>query len=208
MIRANLPTFGAIPVAMFLAVWAVVHWFFKRDLAAKDAQIAGKTAQIELQDRQIADYKEKLQGATPDQAKARIEELEARLEARLTRLEPRTLTIEQRRTLVETARIPPGQPRYGLVISHEGGCPDCPVYAAAFERALQDAGWHVINGMIMGPSQRPSTGVGPGGSRPSTAIIWKPLHCACLRAAGIDVELITLPTFQTLPALWITARAL
>lgn len=187
---------------------ADLYWFFKRDLAAKDAQIAGKTAQIELQDRQIADYKEKLQGATPDQAKARIEELEARLEARLTRLEPRTLTIEQRRTLVETARIPPGQPRYGLVISHEGGCPDCPVYAAAFERALQDAGWHVINGMIMGPSQRPSTGVGLVVPDPAQLSSEAAALQRALRAAGIDVELITLPTFQTLPALWITARAL
>ena len=69
MIKANLPTFFVILVLMVGAVWIVVNWSYSGVLASKNGQ-------IELQDRQLADYKQKLDGASPEQAKAKIEALE------------------------------------------------------------------------------------------------------------------------------------
>jgi hypothetical protein len=63
MIRANLPTFFVILVLIIGAVWWVLDWRYSGVLASKNGQ-------IELQDRQLADYRQKLDGASPDQAKA------------------------------------------------------------------------------------------------------------------------------------------
>lgn len=69
MIRANLSTFFVILVLMIGAVWIVVNWSYSGVLSSKNGQ-------IELQDRQIADYKDKLRGASPEEAKAKIDLLE------------------------------------------------------------------------------------------------------------------------------------
>jgi|SRR5450759_5266886 hypothetical protein len=69
MIKANLPTFLVILVLMAGIIWVALNWSYGGVLASKNGQ-------IELQDRQLADYKQKLHGATPEQAKAKIEALE------------------------------------------------------------------------------------------------------------------------------------
>jgi len=69
MIRANLPTFFVILVLMVSVVWIVVNWSYSGELASKNGQ-------IELKDRQLADYRDKLKGATPEEAKAKIDALE------------------------------------------------------------------------------------------------------------------------------------
>jgi hypothetical protein len=65
---APIPFAIAVVVAGGL-IWLAVGWSYSGVLASKNAQ-------IELQDRQLADYKQKLDGASPDQAKAKIEALE------------------------------------------------------------------------------------------------------------------------------------
>jgi hypothetical protein len=69
MIRANLPTFFVILALIIGVVWVVVNWSYSGVLASKNGQ-------IELQDRQLADYRDKLKGATPEEAKAKIDMLE------------------------------------------------------------------------------------------------------------------------------------
>ena len=73
---ANLPTFAVILVLMTGVIWIVVNWSYSGVLGSKNAQ-------IELQDRQLSDYREKLKGASPEQAKAKIDTLEE--QARSTR---------------------------------------------------------------------------------------------------------------------------
>jgi hypothetical protein len=69
MIRANLPTFCLVLALIIGSVWIVVSWSYSGLLASKNGQ-------IELQDRQLADYRDKLKGATPEQAKAKIDALQ------------------------------------------------------------------------------------------------------------------------------------
>jgi len=61
------------------------------------AILSSKNSQIELLEREIADYKEKLNGASPSDVKARLDTLEARL----SHIEPRRLSLEQKRTIAE-----------------------------------------------------------------------------------------------------------
>jgi len=64
-------TSASIPFAIAVVViWFVVGWSYSALLSSK------RPAQIELQDRQLADYKQKLDGATPEQARAKIEALD------------------------------------------------------------------------------------------------------------------------------------
>jgi hypothetical protein len=65
---APIPFAVAVAIAAGL-IWLAVGWSYS-------AVLSSKNAQIELQDRQLADYKQKLDGATPDQARAKIEALE------------------------------------------------------------------------------------------------------------------------------------
>jgi hypothetical protein len=202
MIRANLPTFFVILALIIGGVWIVFQWSYGSLLTSKNGQ-------LELQDRQLSDYREKLQGATPDQAKARIDDLEARVR-RVEQTGPRSLTTEQRQIIIQTTRVPSGA-QYALIVTSEGGCPDCPVYAAAFERALRDAGWNVRNGMVMGPGRRPTAGIALVVPNPAKLSDEASALQRALQAAKIDFEIFQgagRPMGMPLIELLITARAL
>jgi hypothetical protein len=69
MIRANLPTFFVIVVLIIGAVWWLMDWRYGGIITNRDSEIS-------LLKGQRDDYKEKLGGASPDQAKDKIEALE------------------------------------------------------------------------------------------------------------------------------------
>jgi hypothetical protein len=68
---APIPFAIAVVIAGGL-IWLAVGWSYSGVLGSKNAQ-------IELQDRQLADYRDKLKGATPEQAKDKIDSLEGTL---------------------------------------------------------------------------------------------------------------------------------
>ncbi|ABE62506.1 hypothetical protein Nham_1689 [Nitrobacter hamburgensis X14] len=68
---APIPFAIAVAIASGL-IWLAIGWSYS-------SVLAGKNAQIELQDRQLSDYREKLKGATPEEAKAKIDSLERTL---------------------------------------------------------------------------------------------------------------------------------
>lgn len=73
MIQANLRLFAVIIVTIIVGVWLVLAFSYSSLLASKNGQ-------IELLDRQLADYREKLKGATPAEAKAKIDALEEKVQ--------------------------------------------------------------------------------------------------------------------------------
>jgi hypothetical protein len=74
MIWANPKTFALMTAVIITIIWLIVNYSYSTVLSNKNSQ-------IELQDRQLSDYKQKLDGASPDQAKAKIEALEATIRA-------------------------------------------------------------------------------------------------------------------------------
>jgi len=83
-------TFAIALLVLTAAAWWLMDWKYSSVIAQRDGIIANKESEIVLYKGQRDDYKDKLSGATPDQAKARIDSLEARL----ARVEPRRLTLE------------------------------------------------------------------------------------------------------------------
>jgi hypothetical protein len=73
MIKAAPRPFILTIALVIGAVWWVVDYTYGTRLSSKNAQ-------LELSDRQIADYKQKLSGASPDEAKARVADLEKKIE--------------------------------------------------------------------------------------------------------------------------------
>jgi hypothetical protein len=171
-----------------VGVWSIVNWGYS-------TVISSKNSQLEFADRQIADYKEKLGGASPDQAKARMEALEKEvgsLKQQVKPFVPRRLTDDQRRLITESAR-PGAGIRPEIRISDESGCPDCSQLAADFERALRDANWEVRNSFVMGPRQRPASGIGLVVQNPASLSAVENLLRTALHQAQIEVDLLQGP---------------
>jgi hypothetical protein len=82
----------------------------------------------------LAQYREKLGGASPEEAKAALDVLAEQVTALEARLKPRRVSAQQQRTIAERLKAPAGA-RYGLAIVQEGGCWDCPQFAEDFEGA-------------------------------------------------------------------------
>jgi hypothetical protein len=85
----------AIILGVFAVVWIAMDWRYAGIIANRDGIIASREAAISLIATQRDDYKEKLGGASPDQAKSRMDALEkanvalsARLSAISKRLKP------------------------------------------------------------------------------------------------------------------------
>jgi hypothetical protein len=135
-----------LAVALVIGViWVIVNYFYSNTLSSKNAQ-------LELADRQIADYKQKLGGASPDEAKMRIDALEKRL----AQMEPRRLTKEQQ-TIMSSRLLP--LPKASIRIVHDGACIDCNQYAADFNAAFSAAGWPVMAAMGLGIGPQSPKGV-------------------------------------------------
>src|ERR1700726_4068447 len=69
MIRTNLPTFFVIVGLIVGVVWWIMDWRYGGIITNKDSEIV-------LAKSQRDDYRDKMGGATPDQAKARVDALE------------------------------------------------------------------------------------------------------------------------------------
>jgi hypothetical protein len=152
---ASAPTLlAAVIVVVTAVVWGALHWSYRAILSEKDAHIASL-------ERRLADYRDNLSGAAPDEAKRRIETLEAEVEMLRLRLQPRRLTPIQRQAIVDRSRLPAGgQPREVTVL-HEDNCSDCASFAADLEAALRTEGsWRVSTQVMTDPAERPRTGLG------------------------------------------------
>ena len=127
-------------------IWWAIDWKYSAVLTHRDAEISRLKGERD-------DYKDKLSGATPDQAKARIDALEARLSS----IEPRRLTASQRAALIAgLASPPPGS--IVDVMSEPSG--DNTQFAADIWSVFQQAGgWSVGDSTAIGPSNRPPSGL-------------------------------------------------
>jgi hypothetical protein len=145
MIRANLPTFLFVVVLIFGAIWWLMDWRYGGIITGRDGIIANKDSEIALLKGQRDDYKDKLSGATPDQAKARIDTLEKIV----SRLQPRRLSSDQAIELVRTLSQISSK---GIQITNDLSCPDCSAFTNDLRSAFNRGGWKVIPMTVMGPN--------------------------------------------------------
>ena len=114
-------------IAVLLAsgiIWGALKWRYGREMSL------------------LKQYKDKLSGVSPDEAKALINNLGQQLANLKDKVEPRRLNEEQRRLIIENAALPEGT-TYRISIQNEVGS-DTTEYAGDFDNALRRTpGWQV-----------------------------------------------------------------
>jgi hypothetical protein len=140
---------GIITVIAIGVIWGIVFLSYRQIIANNDAHIASLS-------RRVADYREKLGGASPDEVKQRLDALQREVATLRLRLQPRHLTTAQRQQIIDRSLLPAGgQPR-PLIVIHQRDCTDCAPFAAELVDALQAAGgWIVSTESIANTNQRP-----------------------------------------------------
>jgi hypothetical protein len=124
-------------VASFL-IFAALVWLFLYFL--KRHQVGDLESRLKLRDDEIAEYKRKLDGATPDEAHARIGQLEERVAALTPR--QRELSEAQRAAIAEAVNAaPPGVNEFFLVYAQSSL--EAAVFADQIAQALRDGGWDI-----------------------------------------------------------------
>ena len=159
VIEAAPWAFAAIMLA-FVAVavpsiWAVLSYSYRTRMESFQARLGSKDDQVASLQRQRDEYKDKLSGASPDEAKAKIEALERRL----LLVEPRRLRAEQREVIIGVLRSAAAE-AHTVQVAHDAACTGCNGYAAEVGAAIRDApGWMIVNAMVMGPSVQSAKGM-------------------------------------------------
>jgi hypothetical protein len=135
----NAPvTIIAATIVIGLLIWRALAWADGAVIAAKDATIQTITADNNS-------YKDKLSGASPEQAKAQLESMTGKieeLEAKLTDLAARRLTDHQKVILTENLRLPHDMQHPLVSVAFEMGCSDCQSYAREITNEIRSVrGW-------------------------------------------------------------------
>jgi len=171
--RAPL-TLGAAVLTLALIGFGLV-WQFRQETTALR--------------QQIAEYRDKLHGASPDEAKTALDVLTDEVAALQAQLKPRRVDAHQRQIITERLKIPTGT-QYALAIVHEGGCWDCPQYAADFDGTFRSIpGLLVSNRVTMGLTQRPPRGLAVVVSDPLHPSAQETTLLQALQGAGIEFDL-------------------
>ena len=167
-------TFLVAIAIVFGIAWVALDWKYS-------SQISNLQSRLSLRDDQIADYKDKLNGATPDEAKKRLDELETQVRA----LSPRRLTNEQKGKLTQALAGTSGV----IEIAQDAAVSDAKAFTGDLATCFQVAGWTVSLPSIFAPGYVPPTGVAlrvlnPGSLRPAELNAKK-----ALEAAGIEFNI-------------------
>jgi hypothetical protein len=163
----SMTTSGAV-------VWIAARLYYAGRIESLDHR-------LKLKDDQLADYRNKLSGASPDEAKARLDALENQVRA----LSPRRLTADQREQL--RSRLAQGTGAVHVV--EDMACPDVRKYAGDFAWAFEAAGWLASKSMVMGPGYHPPSGLGVLVPDPNNLTPAQTSVVNALRAAGADFDL-------------------
>ncbi len=131
---------SGIGVVIVSCTWLFVNYINSATISAKDATI--ETLRTERDD-----YKTKLSGATPDEAKARITALEAKIKD----IEPRAILKDQKIILNTLISGLPNSASREVWIAYYDRCIDCSAYAVDFMHLFPIPPWSV-NMITMGKS--------------------------------------------------------
>lgn len=195
-------------LAVAIIVATAVTFYWRHHFSG---QLNTLRERLALKDERLSDYQAKLDGASPDEAKARIDALEERVQSLAEEIAPRRLNDEQMKSITTLAASSLGH----ISVVHDMSCPEGGRLSVAFQRAFKEAGWEVSGGIVGGLCNPPSEGIllttqdvetesgrAAIAALESTGIPFE--HRTSLRSpsgpkeAQIDAELlITLPGFST-----------
>ncbi len=157
---------SAALVAVF--VWTVFQWSYAN-------RINDLEGRVKFRDDEISDYKRKLSGATPEEARNRIDALELQIAS----LAPRRLSVEQRQKLLGVIR---GN-QFRIDITRDMGAHDARRFCHDFIETFRIAGWLIQDPQVMGLGNPPFSGNAirvrdPVNLRPAEALVKQALEAA------------------------------
>ena len=198
--------FIMLPLILVAVVvtWQVIE-------AVHGTEIAGKDATIEALREEVTSYKNKLDGAGPDQAKAQIDEAKAQisdlkaqnsdLEARLVKLEPRRLHAQESSTI--SASLKASGISAGDIFMVHDNCADCARYAADFKEALKVTTWSIVSGEVGGNLPASPKGVAIVTQDPSNPLPEAKAFADALVAAKIPFDTTQDPNHKDEHPVWL-----
>lgn len=187
VITAAPVAFTVVISAACLIVWLAIKWSYQSVLDGKNAEIA-------LLRRQKDDYKDKLSGASPDEAKAKIDDLERRL----LLVEPRRLTTEQREAIVRVLSAS-ATPSRVVDVAHDVSCSDGGRYGGEIASTIRRApGWMIREPAVMGRGIKSPKGLAVVTPDPRNPAEAARLLIRAFSEAGVDFDVLAAPSGRSL----------
>lgn len=150
------------PWSFVICIIAASALIFLVIRALKAQQINDLESRLTLRNDEIEDYRRKLDGASPDEARARIDAIEKALreeiqniDKRYSKLAPRNISAEQRKIIIHSL----GNDGRSINIMSDAAVADGQQYAQNLSEIFHISGWSVSNGFVLGLSRPPKSGL-------------------------------------------------
>lgn len=137
-------SFATAATIIIAGTWAVTNYFYQH-------KIEDLESRLKLKDDQIIDYKDKLNGATPIEAKSRIDTLENQVKALL----PRHISQEQKRVMASVLKNTKSVILFGQDVSAS----DAKQLVTDFSDIFSMLGWDTRVAIIGAMRNPPRSGV-------------------------------------------------
>ena len=190
-LKRQAQAIGSAPIALAVLVvlvtaivWGIMHWAYGGILTSKDAHIASL-------ERRVADYRDSVSGASPEDARRRIDALETQLHALQLQLTPRRLNPAQRQAISDHSRRPAGSPSRNITVTVDEACGDCAAFAAEITEALRVAdNWTVDVRTVSYADERLRSGLGIRVAEPTRPSPEAVVLQQALTSAGVSFSML------------------
>jgi hypothetical protein len=162
-------------VVVSVAVWKVLAW-------RNAGPIEVLEQRIKLRDDEISDYKRKLDGASPDEAKARLDALEATVRA----IAPRRISADVRHRITP---ILSGAIGGYIELLTDMAAPTIVPLADDLARILAQSGWDVSRMGVVGVGKPPDSGIELTVPDPNALTAPQAALVSALQEAGLGLDL-------------------
>lgn len=194
LIKDNFAAVLQAPLAFVVCVTVAGFIIYRIVGSLKAQEIGDLTSRLNLRVDEVSDYKRKLEGKTPDEAKAALDDLHNRL----AKLEPVTISDPQATALAAAAKASPGE----VIIVLDLNAARMKTMQTRLSGAFTAAGWRVSSPGALGLTPQPAAVVV---RIPDPRVMTASQHAACdaLKAAGLEFHLaggppeIQQPDFQS-----------
>jgi len=181
VLRTEGGVIAAAPWSFAICLFVIGGIIFLIIRSMKAQEVADLNSRLTLRNDEIADYRRKLDGKSPDEAKARLDELEARV----AQLQPRRFDAAQR----ERIRAAIAAHAAKVSVGADMAAADARGLVADISAAFQSAGWEVSNPMVGGPVNPPPSGFGVNVADPDNLTPAQSAFVIALREIGADFDL-------------------
>jgi hypothetical protein len=189
-VAAQARAIADAPVVYFASLLALAGIMYLAMRWRYGGMISDLEERLKAREDGLAEFAEKLNTGSPDEAKARVDRLEARLSELTHQLAPRRLTDRQR-VIIRDVTIRPVRVNCSIEIEHDMSCSDCKSYAQDFCAIFSSIpGWRVNVLGFYNSQQMQTSGLGLQVIDPAKLTPTEFMVLNALQQAGIPHDVI------------------